>query len=64
MEPIEEITDNFDKKMVTAGVFIDLKKVFDTIDYNILISKLCHYDIRGYEIVKRLFLSKKSICYI
>jgi len=47
MELIEDITDNFDKQMITAGVFIDLKKAFDTIDHNILISKLCHYGIRG-----------------
>ena len=26
IELIGDITDNFDKKMVTAGVFIDLKK--------------------------------------
>jgi len=30
MELIEDITDNIDKKMVTTGVFIDLKKAFDT----------------------------------
>jgi len=47
MELIEDIKENFDKKMVTAGVFIDLKKAFGTIDDNILISKLCHYGIRG-----------------
>jgi len=44
---IEDITDKFDKKTATAGVFIDLKKAFDTIDPNILISELCHYGIRG-----------------
>jgi len=38
IELIEDITDKFDKKMVTAGVFVVLKKAFDTIDHNILIS--------------------------
>jgi len=47
MELIEEITSNLDNKLVTTGVFIDLKKAFDTIDHSILIRKLCHYGVRG-----------------
>ena len=46
MELVEDITDNVDKQMVTAVVFIDLLKVFDTIEYTILILTLCHYDNR------------------
>ena len=46
-ELIETITDSIDKKQYAAGVFIDLKKAFDTINHNRLIYKLEQYGIRG-----------------
>ena len=47
IELIEEITSAIDNSMSTVGVFIDLKKAFDTIDHGILLKKLEHYGIRG-----------------
>ena len=41
LELTEEITSALDKKKSTIGVFIDLKKAFDTI------AKLRHYGVRG-----------------
>ena len=44
---VEKIRSSLDKKMYTCGVFIDLEKAFDTVNHNILLSKLNHYGIRG-----------------
>ena len=43
----EQIRDALDKNKLSCGVFINLKKVFDTVDHSILLDKLNHYGIRG-----------------
>ena len=44
---IEDIASKIENKEFAIGVFIDLKKVFDTIDHEILIQKMDRYGIRG-----------------
>ena len=50
-QAILEITDSLkkalDKKMVTCGLFLDFSKAFDTVNHDILLSKLYHYVVRG-----------------
>ena len=53
MEFIEEITNATDNKKHAIGVFIDLKKAFDTVDHGngILIKKKWeHYGVRGQQV--------------
>ena len=37
---VNQINSSFSKSLFKLGVFIDLSKIFDTLDYEILISKL------------------------
>ena len=43
----ENIQSQLDKNKFCAGVFVDLKKAFDTVDHEILLKKLSHHGIRG-----------------
>ena len=47
LDIINTIQNNFDRRLFTCGIFIDLKKAFDTVDHEILQQKLYHYGIRG-----------------
>ena len=47
IEITEKIKESIDASKFGCGIFIDLKKAFDTVNHNILLKKLEHYGIRG-----------------
>ena len=61
LDILNKIQSKIDAKLFSCGIFIDLKKAFDTVDHSILLQKLNHYGVRG--IINTWFssyLSKRS----
>ena len=50
IEITEKIKESIDKGKFGCGIFIDLRKAFDTVNHNILLTKLEHYGVRGVEL--------------
>ena len=61
-ELTELIADSLEKKEQPLGLFIDLRKAFDTIDHNILFNKLHYYGVRGTALdwIKSYFHERKQ----
>ena len=47
LDIVNAIQSNMDAGKFSCGVFVDLKKAFDTVDHSILLQKLAHYGFRG-----------------
>ena len=60
----DKIRESVDKGKYGCGIFIDLRKAFDTVNHNILLLKMEHYRVRGPSLQWfRSYLSeRKTIC--
>ena len=66
LDMVEKIRGAWSEKNSALGVFVDLKKAFDTVDHNILLQKLEHYGIRGPTLkILESYLKDRSqyVCY-
>ena len=60
LELVEKITKSIDDGKYTIGIFIDIKKAFDTIDHNILLQKLHFLGVS--RVAYKLFEQTNAIC--
>ena len=62
----ERIKEYIDNGKYGCGLFIDLRKAFDTVDHEILLLKLKHYGIRGIPLdwFKSYLSNRKQYVYI
>ena len=58
LDTVNTIHSNIDNRKYSCGIFIDLKKPFDTVNYEILLAKLKNYGMR--EVINSWFRSYLS----
>ena len=61
LDMVERVRTAWADRNVALGVFVDLKKAFDTVDHDILLQKMEHYGIRGMPLaLMKSYLKERS----
>ena len=61
LDLITSCHDNIQNKDISALLFLDIKKAFDSVSHSILLRKLEHYGVRGIAIsLKKTYLEKRK----
>lgn len=58
----EKLVENIENKHFTVGIFLDIKKAFDSVTHSILLNKLPCYGLRGqvYHLIKSYLENRKQ----
>lgn len=66
LETVNSIRSQLDVGNNVLGLYLDLKKAFDTVDHSILLQKLYHYGIRGsaHQILSSYLCNRKQCIYV
>ena len=66
LETINCIRTHLDNGENVLGLYLDLKKAFDTVDHRILLQKLYSYGIRGkaYDVISSYLSGRKQLMYV
>lgn len=66
LEIVNNIRSQLDNGNNVLGLYLDLKKAFDTVDHAILLKKLSHYGIRGiaYNVLSSYLSNRKQCTFV